>query len=132
MSSRAQLDQLPHELEVSRRPAPTVPGVGHDPKPPSLRVEDELDSAQPIRTPHVVEYQVEEDTVLFDPRCNQVHTLNGTGAVVWRLCDGSRMAEEVAQDVALVFNVELPEVEGEVHRFLQPHKEEIDIRKSGA
>jgi hypothetical protein len=53
----------------------------------------------------VSEYEVDDDLVLYDPRNDNAHILNGTAAVVWWLCDGEHTPEQIASELAGLYEL---------------------------
>ena len=39
---------------------------------------------------------------MYDPKTGEVHYLNATAALVFRLCDGSGSVQEIAEDVGRI------------------------------
>jgi hypothetical protein len=78
---------------------------------------------RPRRTHEIMEYDVEEELSLYDPRTEVVHILNSTAAVIWRMCDGSRRVEEISGQMADVYGLDPAVTEGDVRevisKFLQ-------------
>jgi hypothetical protein len=54
----------------------------------------------PARAPWVRAAPFGDDLVLHDPIRHQVHVLNGTGALVWRACDGATARPELVAALA--------------------------------
>jgi hypothetical protein len=44
--------------------------------------------------------EIEEDLVLYDPDKDHVHLLNVSASAIFELCDGTRTAQEIAQEIA--------------------------------
>ena len=74
--------------------------------------------SRPRAVARVVEHEVEEDLVLYDPSRDAVHILNTTASVVWWLCDGQRTHEEIVARVADLYGVEPAAVAGDVQEVL--------------
>lgn len=77
----------------------------------------------PRRSHEIMEYDVEEELSLYDPRTEVVHLLNFSAAVIWRMCDGSRRVEEISGQMADVYGLDPAVTEGDVRevisKFLQ-------------
>ena len=86
----------------------------------------------PQKGQHVMEYEVEGEVALYDPRRDHVHILNSTAAVVWRLCDGSRTVEQLVEDVALLFNGELSMVDEDVKKLLEQLRQSRLVQEEAA
>jgi hypothetical protein len=54
----------------------------------------------------VVEHELGDEVVLYDPRNDNTHVLNETAAIAWWLCDGQRTVAEIKADYASLCNVE--------------------------
>ncbi len=67
--------------------------------------------------PDVVWTAVESDVVAVDG-AGRSHVIEGTGALLWPLLDGSAGADEIAADVADVFGIEADRARSDVETFL--------------
>ena len=56
------------------------------------------------------------DLTLYDPRDDQVHLLNVSAGDIWRLLDGERDVDQVAEAIALVYSASVDEVRPHVVR----------------
>jgi len=74
---------------------------------------------KPRRVGRVVQYEIDGEIVLFDPKRNRVHNLNPTAAVIWQLCDGSRTVEELAEDMAILFDTYMEVIKSDLTEFLE-------------
>ena len=61
---------------------------------------------------------VGKDYVLHDEATGRVHFLNQTAALVWDLCDGTRTGDEIAAEVARLYDREAAAVRDDVRRAL--------------
>ena len=68
----------------------------------------------PIASSRMIEYEVDDDIVLYDPRTDAVNILNETAAAVWWLCDGSRSRDEIVAEIARLYQADLEEVADDV------------------
>lgn len=75
-------------------------------------------STRPRPCDHVIEHEVDDDLVLYDPTRDAVHVLNLTGSVVWWLCDGRRTPERIVAEVARLYKMEPPQVVRDVEEIL--------------
>ena len=80
--------------------------------------EQESAGIRPKAVDRVVEHEVEEDLVLYDPSRDAVHILNTMASVVWWLCDGQRTQEEIVARVADLYGVKPAAVAGDVQEVL--------------
>ncbi|HHT9130944.1 MAG TPA: PqqD family protein [Candidatus Tripitaka californicus] len=44
--------------------------------------------------------EIEDDLFLYDPDKDHVHLLNVSASAIFELCDGTRTAQEIAQEIA--------------------------------
>ena len=71
-------------------------------------------SQLPDRLTHATGLEVHETQdglVVFDPKTDRVHHLNGTAAVLFELCDGSRDTTDLPTFVAVLFSLDEPPAE---------------------
>ena len=61
------------------------------------------------RTQDLESQEVGDELMLIDARSDRVHVLNPTMAAIWKLCDGERSPEQIAQALSGV--VDCSEVE---------------------
>ena len=59
----------------------------------------------PEQVPGIIEYEIDDEVVLYEPRSEAVHTLNPTAAVVWWLCDGERGVDGMSQELADLYDL---------------------------
>lgn len=62
--------------------------------------------APPSRRADLSVEDFEGELVLSDPRNGHVYRLNLTAAEVWRLCDGRRSTNEIAEHLTRIYEVE--------------------------
>lgn len=82
------------------------------------------DPARPKMRDGLLFRQIEEDFVIYDPRCDQTALMNLTAALIVDLCDGSKTSVEIVEAVAQCFGKEVSEVEGDVRQILK----ELSVR----
>ena len=73
----------------------------------------------PERAPNISEYEVEDETVLYDPRSDAAHVLNPTAAVVWWLCDGDHKVKEIARELGDLYDKESDAVRADVEAIIE-------------
>ena len=73
---------------------------------------------RPGHAGHLMEYQVEDELTLYDPRSEVVHILNPTAAAVWQLADGAGEVEDIAAQLAELYGLETGVVEEDVQDIL--------------
>jgi hypothetical protein len=76
------------------------------------------DSSRPAARPDLVQRQVEEDFFLYDPIADKVILLNASAALIFDLCDGTRTPDQIAEDMARLFESDLSRVAGDVRETL--------------
>ena len=57
-------------------------------------------SLAPTKIEGLVLTEVGDESIVYDSREGKVHVLNGTGAFIWRLLDGSKTVEDVSAELA--------------------------------
>jgi hypothetical protein len=50
--------------------------------------------------------EIKDGLVIYQHEPQRIHRLNRTAAVIYLLCDGSRVVDEITDEVQLVFNTE--------------------------
>jgi hypothetical protein len=73
----------------------------------------------PVAGQGIIEHEIDDDLVLYDPHSDSVHVLNETAAAVWWLCDGRRDGQQIAAEIGRLFGKPGPDVEAEVYGALQ-------------
>ena len=73
----------------------------------------------PERAPNISEYEVEDETVLYDPRSDAAHVLNPTAAVVWWLCDGDHKVKDIARELGDLYDKEPDAVRSDVEEIIE-------------
>jgi len=58
------------------------------------------------RPKELIEHEVEDDLVLYDPVTDKVHILNPTAAAVWWLCEEETTVEKVASQMARLYSLD--------------------------
>lgn len=56
--------------------------------------------------PSLIETEIDGDISLYHPPTEQVTVLNGTASDVWRLCDGERTIDDIADLLGRAYGVE--------------------------
>jgi PqqD family protein of HPr-rel-A system len=73
---------------------------------------------RPKLRPDLVRRDLEDDLLLFDPRCGEVHLLNVTAAAVAEMCDGQTSVPEMARELVAALSVDAATVEADLDRIL--------------
>jgi len=79
-----------------------------------------VDLSEPVAIhPAVVWVEVDGEIVAVQRENETVHLISDTGALLWKLLDGSVLVSELAEDVAVVFGVELERALADVSTFVE-------------
>lgn len=78
-----------------------------------------LNGKCPERAPNISEYEVEDETVLYDPRSDSAHVLNPTAAIVWWLCDGDHKVKDIARELGDLYDKEPDSVRDDVTEIIE-------------
>ena len=73
----------------------------------------------PERAPDISEYEVEDETVLYDPHSDAAHVLNPTAAIVWWLCDGGHKVKDIARELGDLYDKEPETVRSDVEEIIE-------------
>lgn len=73
--------------------------------------------------PAVREMEIDGEVTLYHGRTQTALVLNGTASDVWRLVDGTRTPERVAELLASVYNADLDTVRADVNSALRQLRE---------
>jgi PqqD family protein of HPr-rel-A system len=73
----------------------------------------------PRQATRITEYEVGDELVLYDPRNDYAHILNGTAAVVWWLCDGEHTEDQIAGELAAAYDLAPSRVIDDVRNTLE-------------
>ena len=106
----------------ARRPA--WQGPGFDDRMASQSSRDTIPETKPMAVPGVLEYEVEDDLVLYRPSTDDVEVLNGTAAAVWWLCDGTRTGQEIVEAIAHLYGQSVEQVRIEIFSIVERMFEE--------
>ena len=67
----------------------------------------------PERAPDISEYEVEDETVLYDPHSD------ATAAIVWWLCDGGHKVKDIARELGDLYDKEPEAVRSDVEEIIE-------------
>jgi coenzyme PQQ synthesis protein D (PqqD) len=68
----------------------------------------------PRTRPHVLELDLEDGVILYDPDPSLVHHLNPSAAEIWWRCDGRRPVTSIETDLAETYGVPIDQMRKEV------------------
>lgn len=74
---------------------------------------------KPQKRADLISREVEDETVVWDPRCQRVHYLNRTASYIWRRCDGRYSGKEIAHQMARAFARDPATVEPDAQAVLE-------------
>ncbi len=78
-----------------------------------------LDKKYPCRNERDCIWRViDKETVVFSDDGLLVHELNGTGAEIWKMCDGKASIPQIVNKIYEEFDVQKEEAETEVKLFV--------------
>jgi pyrroloquinoline quinone biosynthesis protein D len=83
-----------------------------------------VDSSRPLQTPSVLSRRALASIVLIEIDSGRSYALDGAGARMWELCDGSRTAEEIASVVASEYRTDVGVVNADLGELLGRLREE--------
>lgn len=63
--------------------------------------------------------ELDGEAVIYDEDTSELHHLNPSATIVFRLCDGTQTMREMSSDIAHAFELPLPEVEPDVRRTVR-------------
>ena len=64
-----------------------------------------MDKKQPLRKDGILTRRIGEEWMLYDSEKGDIHVINSTAELVWRLCDGSHKISEIQRQVQETFDV---------------------------
>ncbi|MDA1256304.1 MAG: PqqD family protein [Chloroflexi bacterium] len=82
---------------------------------PAARLKPDV---KPVCVEGLVEHELEDELVLYDPRTDGTHVLNGAGTVVWFLIDGKRTVAEIGSELAGYYGLDHDSVASDVSEVL--------------
>ena len=63
--------------------------------------------------------ELDGEAVIYDEQGGDLHHLNPTATIVFRLCDGMSTMQEMAEDISLAFGVPTEEVEPQIRSLVR-------------
>lgn len=73
----------------------------------------------PRRRDDLASVELDGETVMYDERTGELHTLNRTATVVWGCLDGSTTLRQLVEDIAQAFAVEPAAVAGDLMELVR-------------
>ena len=78
---------------------------------------------KPKRRADIINEDVDDETIIYDPKSHNVHHLNPIAGVIWELCDGNRTTREIAEKIVGVLKADPSQVERDVNKTIQDLQE---------
>lgn len=63
-------------------------------------------------------HKLDDEALLFDPLTSNTHRLNATAFEIWKQCDGTQKAAEIASRLTELFEVSLADSQQHVDRMI--------------
>lgn len=76
-----------------------------------------LDS-RPARAERVIAHRGDEELLLLDPEDGSYYALEEVGARIWELCDGNRLASDIAATLEAEFDAQPDEIRADLLELL--------------
>ncbi len=80
--------------------------------------------ARPKRMDHLIQHDMDEEVLVYDPVVDRTHRLNSSATLIWELCDGTRSLEDIARVLTEQFEVEFETALQDARAVLDQLKEE--------
>lgn len=78
---------------------------------------------RPKRRIDLINEDVEDESVIYDPKNHNVHHLNPMASIIWELCDGNHTPQEISEEIVDVLEGDPAQVEGDVTKTLGEFQE---------
>lgn len=75
-------------------------------------------AVHPVPRAEVTAFPLDDELVVHDPRTGGAYVLNATAARLWSLCDGSRSAEMVVEEIVALYGIDSQVAAVDVAEFL--------------
>ena len=87
----------------------------------------------PTRNPQLAWREIDDDIIIISPEDSQVHELNESAALVWKLADGAQSLEQIAAGVAAHYDVSPEIARADVAEFIaQLEEKQLLLNPFGA
>lgn len=77
-----------------------------------------IDVQMPKRRDGLIERELAEELILYDPEGDRAYLLNRIGAAIWDLCDGNHTPKGIARTIAEHFSVPAAKVVEDVNETI--------------
>lgn len=74
---------------------------------------------RPLRRTDIIVHELDGEGLLFDGTSGDTHQLNQTALFVWRACDGSQDARQIAERLVDVYEVSIEDAVRHVERMFR-------------
>lgn len=71
-----------------------------------------------VKQNHLITRELEDEFIVIDTEKAQVHSLNETAAVIWRICDDKLSVDDMAQGILEKFDVSFETAKSDVEKIL--------------
>ncbi len=80
---------------------------------------------RPRRDSQLIIHELDDELLLYDPRIDRTHRLNGSASVIWQHCSGERSVEDIASKLTEAFDVAideaLPDTQAALQQMISEH-----------
>lgn len=73
----------------------------------------------PQRNPKLAWREIDGEAVIISPDDSQVHELNETASVIWKIADGKHSVDQIAEVVAEGYEVPLEVAQADVRELIE-------------
>ncbi len=78
-----------------------------------------VDIQMPKRREGLIERELPEELILYDPETDRAFLLNHTSAAIWDLCDGESALRQIVEQIAPCFSAPLEKVVEDVKATIE-------------
>ena len=78
-----------------------------------------MDVQMPKRRDGLIERELPEELILYDPEIDRAFLLNHTSTAIWDLCDGQSALRQIAEQIALCFSAPAEKVVEDVRATIE-------------
>lgn len=66
----------------------------------------------------LIETDVDDETIIVSLASGQLFSVKGTGRAIWKLIDGEREAEDIAEELGSIYHKDAASIQPDMDRFL--------------
>lgn len=74
---------------------------------------------RPKRRTDIINEEIDDEVVIYDPKSHNVHHLNPMAGVIWNLCDGRHTAKKIAGEIVASLKADPSQVEADVAKIIE-------------